>query len=82
MTEHYSDFYMNNAGGKEKSSASDLNTQFAEELDSLRELAKKQRFVLLACKQFLDQLQEKGLTLSFTERTAAGLLLEQIKKTV
>lgn len=50
------------------------------ELAALREVAKEQKRTLLACKQFLEQLREKGLTLSFTERTATGLLLESIKR--
>lgn len=50
------------------------------ELGALREVAKEQKRTLLACKQFLEQLREKGLTLSFTERTAASLLLESIKR--
>lgn len=54
-------------------------SQLKNELVALRTTAKNQKIVLLACKQFFEQLQEKGVTLSFTERTAVGILLEKIK---
>jgi hypothetical protein len=56
------------------------NEDLKIELDALREVAKEQKRTLLACKQFLEHLREKGLTLTFTERTSAGLLLESIKR--
>ena len=49
------------------------------EIDALRFVAREQKKVLLACKQFFEQLQEKGIALSFTERTATSLLIEKIK---
>ena len=71
---------MNKTGGRYKSDCHDLNTSRDNELAGLRHTAKEQKRTLLACKKFLEQLQEKGISLSFTERTAASLLLEQIKR--
>lgn len=56
------------------------NFDIKKELEALRYVAKEQKKTLFACKQFFEQLQEKGLTLSFTERTATSLLIEQIKR--
>lgn len=71
---------MNNAGGKYDSNCDDEITRTEDELVALRHVARRQKMTLLACKQFLEQLQEKGISLSFTERTAVGLLLESIKR--
>lgn len=43
-------------------------------------LAIRQRRVILTCKQFLEQLKNKGIVLTFTERTACNLILESIER--
>lgn len=44
------------------------------------ELVIKQRLVLLSCKKFIEQLKEKGLGLTFAERTACNLILDSIER--
>ena len=43
-------------------------------------LITKQRIVIASCKKFLEQMKDKGIGLTFSERTACNLLLDSIER--
>lgn len=49
-------------------------------VDQKLTLMLKQRMVLMSCKKFLEQIKEKGIGLTFAERTACNLLLDCIER--
>jgi len=50
------------------------------EVDLNAVLVMKQRMVLSSCKKFLEQIRNKGIGLTFAERTACNLLLDSIER--
>jgi NMD protein affecting ribosome stability and mRNA decay len=80
MTETNLSLGMDLTGGRSSSDYKDSERSTETELSALRDVAKRMKRDLIMCKQFLEQLNEKGIVFSYAERTAASLLIEKIKR--
>ena len=57
-----------------------LPVQNSLTVDPTARLIMRQRLVLSSCKKFLEQLKDKGMGLTFSERIACNLLLDSIER--